>query len=244
VAVRFNYNDDRFHVNGNNNWDNNNGHSREMTLASKIFNMKTYKNIYQTLCSYDNLFYAYEKARKRKTLKPYVIEFEENLDDNLELLRTELLLHSYRPQKLTNFIVRDPKTRKISKSAFRDRVIHHVLFNLIEPIFEKQFICDSFANRKGKGTLKAVERFDKFKRQVSKNNTQSCYVLKADIKHYFDEVDHDVLLNVIKKNIGDNYVLLLIKTILDNHNLSLSLSLSLCALPRAFRERRECHSVI
>ena len=94
------------------------------------------------------------------------------------LLRSELLLHSYKPKPLVHFIICDPKTRKISKSDFRDRVIHHALCNIIEPIFEKSFIFDSFANRIGKGTLKAVERFDFFKRKASKNNTLKCYVFK------------------------------------------------------------------
>jgi len=88
------------------------------------------------------------------------------------------LLHSYKPKPLVHFIICDPKTRKISKSDFRDRVIHHALCNIIEPIFEKSFIFDSFANRIGKGTLKAVERFDFFKRKASKNNTLKCYVFK------------------------------------------------------------------
>lgn len=78
-------------------------------------------SIYDELCSYDNLESAFKKARKGKTFKPYVIEFEKNLNENLLQLRTELLLHSYRPRPLKTFILRDPKTRKISKSDFRDR---------------------------------------------------------------------------------------------------------------------------
>jgi len=136
------------------------------------------RDLWQELCSYDNLFLAYKKARKHKTTLDYVLDFEKNLEHNLMLLRSELLLHSYKPKPLVHFIICDPKTRKISKSDFRDRVIHHALCNIIEPIFEKSFIFDSFANRIGKGTLKAVERFDFFKRKASKNNTLKCYVFK------------------------------------------------------------------
>ncbi|MFH1917295.1 MAG: reverse transcriptase domain-containing protein [Nanoarchaeota archaeon] len=189
--------------------------------------MKTYKNLYSTLCSYDNLFLAWQKARKKKTLKRYVIDFEENLEHNLLTLRSELLLHSYRPRPLKTFIIRDPKTRKISKSDFRDRIVHHALCNIIEPVFEKTFIYDSYANRKGKGTLKAVERYDYFKKKLTKNgklvknaknkNDVIGWCLKADVYHYFDEVNHKTLVNIIKEKIADQKVIWLIKTILANH---------------------------
>src|SRR3989344_7117037 len=109
--------------------------------------MQTYNNLYQDLCSYENLELAFKKARKHKTLKPYIVEFEKNLQENLQTLRTELLLYSYRPHPLKTFIIHDPKIRKISKSEFRDRIVHHALVNVIEPIFDKSFIYDSYANR-------------------------------------------------------------------------------------------------
>lgn len=93
---------------------------------------------YEVLCSKENLDLAFRKARKGKTLKNYVIKFENNLKENLLLLRTELLMRIYAPRHLTTFILRDPKTRKISKSDFRDRVIHHAICNIIEPCFEKK----------------------------------------------------------------------------------------------------------
>mgnify|MGYP001600964761 CR=1 FL=1 len=177
-------------------------------------------NLYNRLCSYDNLELAFRKARKRKTLKHYVVEFEKNLKQNLIDLRNELIFHTYKPKPLKNFIVRDPKTRKISKSHFRDRVIHHALCNVIEPIFEKSFIHDSFANRINKGSLKAIERFDYFKRKVSRNNLKTCYILKADIKHYFETVNHEILLKIIRRKITDERIIWLIKTILQNHRTS------------------------
>lgn len=175
------------------------------------------RDLWKELCSYENLFLAFKKAKKRKSNIIYVIEFEKCLKENLLHLRSELLLHSYSPKPLKTFIVRDPKTRKISKSQFRDRVVHHALCNTIEPIFEKFFIYDSYANRKGKGTLKALQRFDFFKRKVSKNNTRTCYILKADIKHYFETVDHGILLNIIRNKIKDERIVWLIKAILQNH---------------------------
>src|SRR3989338_2171774 len=150
--------------------------------------------LYTKLCSYENLFSAYQKARQGKTKKHYILTFEKELEKNLNQLQIELITQTYKPKPLRTFIIRDPKTRKISKSKFRDRVIHHALCNIIEPIFEKSFIFDSYANRVGKGTLKSVERFDFFKRKASKNNTVKCYILKADIKKYFENVEYEILL--------------------------------------------------
>jgi len=175
------------------------------------------RNLWNELCSYDNLTLAYKKARKHKTLKKYVQDFEKNLEHNLLLLRSEFFLKAYRPKPLETFIIRDPKTRKISKSDFRDRVVHHALCNIIEPIFEKTFLHDSYANRINKGALKAIERFEQFKRKVTKNNHQRCYVLKADIKHYFETVNHDILMQIIEKKVKDKNILWLIKIILENH---------------------------
>ena len=207
----------RSNANNRNNFRNNGRFLRITQATARIFIMKTYDNLWQEICSYDNLELAYARARKHKTLKPYVVEFEKELKDNLFLLRSELLFHSYRPKPLKTFIVCDPKTRKISKSDFRDRVVHHALCNVIEPIFERIFIYDSYANRIGKGTLKAVERFDYFKRKASRNDTLGCYVLKADIKKYFENIDHKVLTDIIKKKVKDKNVLWLIKIILANH---------------------------
>lgn len=173
---------------------------------------------YATLCSYENLFCAYEKARKKKTQRPDVVAFEKDLRKNLLQLRADLLFHSYTPAPLKTFIIRDPKVRKISKSSFRDRVVHHALYNSIEEKFEKRFIYDSYANRKGKGTLKAIGRFDTFKRKVTKNFKQPAYVFKADIRHYFDTVDHTILMNLLKKRIDDQKILWLIERILKNYS--------------------------
>ncbi len=182
--------------------------------------MPAYYDLWKECCSYKNLELAFKKARKGKTLKPYVIEFENNLKQNLLQLRTELLLHCYKPKPLQTFILRDPKTRKISKSAFCDRVAHHALCNIIEPLFEKQFIYDSYANRKTKGTLKAIQRFEYFKKIVSRNFTKPAFVLKADIRKYFDHVDHSILLSILRRKIKDPKIIWLSKGILSNYSIA------------------------
>ena len=112
---------------------------------------------------------AYQKARMGKSKKDSVIAFEKDLDKNIKKLQSELISLTYRPQSLKRFIVRDPKTRTIHSSAFRDRVVHHAIINIIGPIFEKRFIYDSYASIVNKGTHPAVKRFDYFKRKVSQN---------------------------------------------------------------------------
>src|SRR3989344_8415249 len=155
-----------------------------------MLKMKTYKLLYDKICSFNNLILAYKKARKGKTKKNYVLAFEDNLYLNLMQLQEELINQTYKPRELETFILRDPKIRKISKSDFRDRIVHHAIVNILEPIFQKRFIYDSCANQKNKGTIFAIKRFESFQRKVTNNLTSSGYCLKADIKHYFQEVDH------------------------------------------------------
>ena len=190
--------------------------------------MKTYKNIYNKIYSIKNLKLAYKKAKDGKENRDYVKKFKKNLDPELKKLQEELKSFTYSPRNLNRFIVRDPKNRVIHSSNFRDRVVYHALVNLLEPIFEKVFIHDSYASRKNKGVHKAILRFDKFKRKVSQNgilvknasdnNLVKGYVLKADIRKYFDTVDHGALLKIIKRKIQDEKVIWLIKQILNNFN--------------------------
>ncbi|MBI5804388.1 hypothetical protein HY450_04030, partial [Candidatus Pacearchaeota archaeon] len=189
--------------------------------------MKTYKKLYEKISSVDNLMLAYKKARRGKSKKTSVVEFEKNLDAELKKLHEELISFTYKPKPLRRFVIRDPKTRIIHASSFRDRIVHHAILNAIVPIFEKRFIYDSYASRIDKGTHKAIQRFDYFKRKVSRNgklvksgganeNYIEGYVLKADIKHYFESVDHEILINILKKKIRDGKVIWLVKKILVN----------------------------
>lgn len=187
--------------------------------------MKTYNNLYSQVYDWKNLILAWRKARKHKTKKDYVREFEQDTLRNLLKLSEELKNQTYKPKPLKTFILRDPKTRKINKSAFRDRIIHHALVRIIEPIFDKSFIYDSCANRTGKGNLFALKRFYSFVNKISENgkikgeisnNQIKGYCLKADIKHYFQEVNHEILVDIIKSKITDEKVIWLIKQIINN----------------------------
>lgn len=191
--------------------------------------MKTYNNLYDKLCSKSSIWKAYLKARKGKSKNLSVVEFDKNALEEINNLREELISGAYAPLPLRRFVIRDPKTRVIHASAFRDRIVHHLIVGILEPIYEPIFIYDSYASRKDKGTHKAVERFKIFMRKVSKNgqliknlksfksnNSITGYVLKADIRHYFQEVDHEVLISILSKKIRDNQLIELIKKVLSN----------------------------
>jgi len=201
----------------NDNLANSNDNGR-MTQLARFYIMKTYKNIYYKIYSWPNIFLAYKKARKGKTKKLYVQEFEKDLKRNLQQIQFELMTFTYSPKKLVTFILRDPKTRKISKSAFRDRIVHHAIVNILEPIFDKIFIYDSCANRIGKGNLFAIKRFEISQRKVTDNLTSKAFCLKADIRHYFQEVNHKILLKIIQRKIKDEKVIWLIEKILEINN--------------------------
>ena len=188
--------------------------------------MKTYNNLYKEIYLIENLILAFRKARLGKSKKDYVINFESNLNKNLRLLQDELKNKNYKPHRLKKFIVRDPKTRTIHASIFRDRIVHHAIINILKPIYEKRFIYDSFAGRKFKGTHEAIKRFEYFLRKASSNgrkvrkpfnnNSIRGFVLKADIKHYFATMNHEILIEILRKNIKDEDFIDLIKIVLDN----------------------------
>ncbi len=172
--------------------------------------------LYEEISFFKNLILAHKKAKKGKTKKRDVINFKRDYLCKILYLARELETKNYSPKPLETFLISDPKTRKISKSDFRDRIVHHALILVIGDYFERSFIYDSCANQIGKGTLFAVKRFDLFKRKVTKNFSRKAYCLKADIKHYFQEVDHEVLLSIIRRKIKDEQVIWLIKNILNN----------------------------
>lgn len=192
--------------------------------------MKTYSHLYERLCSFDNLFAAFCKAKRGKSKRWDVLAFECNLFDELMQLQNELLTQTYVPQPMRKLVIHDPKTRTIHIADFSDRVIHHAIINIIGPIFEPQFIYDSHASQKMKGTHKAVQRFKKFVQKVSRNgklvstafnrNHVEGYVFKADIYHYFPSIDHAILLDMLKEIIKDEKVIWLMSKLLENFSTS------------------------
>ncbi|MEK7460576.1 MAG: reverse transcriptase/maturase family protein [Patescibacteria group bacterium] len=178
-------------------------------------------NLYEKICSFENLHLAYVKARKGKRYKNDILQFGAKPERNLLQLREELLRQSYQHGGYREFVVHDSKKRNIKAAPFRDRVVHHALCNVIEPIFDKGFIYDSYACRRKKGTQGAVLRMRKFLRGACVNNsenTEVLYVLKCDIAKYFDNVNHEILLCLIGKKINDEKVMWLVRMIVESTN--------------------------
>jgi retron-type reverse transcriptase len=150
-----------------------------------------FRHLYPQITSWENLLLAWRKARKGKRGRPPAATFEWNAAENLLTLQRELEQKSYRPGGYVSFTIHEPKRRLISAAPFRDRVVHHALCNVIEPIFERRFIHDSYANRRGKGTHAALDRCQHFARHHR-------YVLQADIAQFFPAIDHKILLETHK----------------------------------------------
>ena len=177
--------------------------------------MKTSNNLYKRIYSFDNLHKAYLKARMNKRYKNDVLEFTNNLEENLITIQNELIYETYRPSKYKEFIVTDPKVRLILALPFRDRVIHQAICSVIEPIFEKTFIKDSYACRKGKGTLAGVKRMEFFLKQNIRSN-KDVFCLKMDIQKYFYSIDHAMVKRLLLRKIRCKRTLKLLNIIIDS----------------------------
>jgi retron-type reverse transcriptase len=135
-------------------------------------------------------------------------------------LHEDLKHMSYTHGGYTAFKISDPKPRDIHKALVRDRLLHHAIYRRLYPLFDSRFIADSFSCRKEKGTHKAMERFRAFAYKVSKNNTQTCWVLKCDIRKFFASIDQAVLMGILRTYISDEDTLWLIGRVVDSFSSS------------------------
>lgn len=143
-------------------------------------------------------------------------EFSLNFADNILALHQELAAKTYQHGEYQAFKINDPKPRDIHKASVRDRLMHHAIYRILYPLFDRKFIFDSYSCRIGKGTHKAVNRFRNFGRVVSKNNTQTCWILKCDIRKFFASIDHNILKNILAKHIREKNVLWLLGQVIDS----------------------------
>ncbi len=162
---------------------------------------------YARLIGWNNLHDAWCKAAVGKRGKVPAAAFEHRLSDNLRQLQRELEAQVYLPGAYQHFFVHEPKQRKISAAPFRDRVVHHALCNVIEPRFEKRFIPDSYANRKGKGTHRAIDRLQALSREYS-------FVLRLDVVRHFPSIDHALLERILAHSIPEADIMWLVGQIL------------------------------
>ncbi|MBI4992071.1 MAG: hypothetical protein HZB99_02530 [Candidatus Harrisonbacteria bacterium] len=179
--------------------------------------MKIYKNLFTKIISSENLFSAWEAFKIDKRKKSDALRFEWNLEENIFQLQRELKNKTYQHGPYTGFYIQDPKQRHIHKAVVRDRVLHHAIFSIINPIFESTFISTSFSCRIGYGTHRGVEALERAVRKVSKNGANPCFILKCDIRKFFDSVDHVTLLSIIKKRIKDSDTIWLLESIIESY---------------------------
>ncbi len=151
-----------------------------------------------------DLFQAYYDARKNKRNTRNALLFEINYESKLFELYDEIIENRYKPKPSICFIVDKPVKREIFAADFRDRIVHHLIYNYISPIFEKTFINDSYSCRKGKGTHYGIKRVDHFIRSCSENYRKDCYILKLDIKGYFMAMNKDLLYQNVKMKLIRN----------------------------------------
>lgn len=173
--------------------------------------MKRYGNLWYQIIAFENLLNAARQAQRGKRFRHNVLTFNYNLETELFQLKTELEQKTYQPGIYKTFEIVEPKRRLISAAPYRDRVVHHALCNIIVPIFERTFIADSYANRVGFGTHRALRRFTQFARSQR-------YVLQCDIRQYFPSIDHAILKTQLRRKLKCKDTLWLIDTIIDNSN--------------------------
>lgn len=178
--------------------------------------MKTYNNIFEKIISLENLFLAWDEFKKEKRKKADVIKFEFNLEKNIFAIRKELRDKTYKHGHYTSFHINDPKQRHIHKASVKDRVVHHAIFLILYPIFERTFIYNSYSCRRNKGTHKGINRLQTLLRKASKNNRQNCFALKCDIKKFFQSINHYILISIIERKIMDKDALWLTKEIINS----------------------------
>lgn len=144
----------------------------------------------------EDLYVAFADAKRHKSGKPYVRNFEKHLDKNLQVLCDELWNRTYQARPGTCFIITDPKKREVFAASFRDRIVHHLYYNYTHKLFERTFIQDAYSCIKGRGTHYGVERLRHHIIQESCNYTRPCYILKMDIRGYFMHINRERLLKI------------------------------------------------
>lgn len=178
------------------------------------------EGIFERMASPENLFVAWWEFRCGKRAKSDVQVFEFALEDSIFTLHEELASGAWWHGPYEPFHITDPKPRHIHKATVRDRLLHHAVFRVLYPIFDRAFVHDSYSCRVGKGTHAAVRQLENFARKMSGNNRRNFWAIKCDIRRFFDSVDHCILLGLIVRKVSDERAMTLIGRILDSFHKS------------------------
>jgi RNA-directed DNA polymerase len=181
------------------------------------------KMLFNSISSLESLVKAFDLAKLGNRHKNYAIEYEFYLEQNLSRLSWELRTGNYQPGPYHHFLISCPKLRAIAAPAFRDRVVQQSLVSVINPIFEKTFIFDSYACRKDKGTHFGARRVKKFLQTAcSLNPDQEVYALQADINKFFASMSWSILQKLVAKKISDKQTLKLVSQFITEHRISIT----------------------
>ena len=181
--------------------------------------MKTEKHLIDKICSFGNALRAYRKARKCKRYRSDVLQFEAKRELNLLRAMDELREGTYKAGQYFVFKVYEPKERLIMALPFYDRVIQHMIVNVIEPIFNKRFISHSYACRKEKGVHEASDTLARWLYNLQIKQGKKIYAIKADVHHYFQSIDHEIFKAEVRRYISDKKVLQLMDYVIDHNGI-------------------------
>lgn len=171
---------------------------------------------YKNIISIKNLCDAWTEFICGKKSKKDVAEFSLNLSQNIFKLHEELRTKTYRHGAYEAFSISDPKPRSIHKATVRDRLLHHAIYRILYPYFDKKFIYDSYSCRQFKGAHRALNRFNDFVMKVSQSNSRACWVLKCDVRKFFASIDHEKLIEIFKRHINDMETIWLVERIVES----------------------------
>lgn len=177
-----------------------------------------FKHGYEYIISIENLLLAWQEFRLGKRSRRDAQEFELHLMTNIIALHRDLAAKRYIHKSYHAFKIADPKPRDIHKAFVRDRLLHRALYRKLYPFFESKFVADSYSCQKRKGTHKALNRFQAFTRVVGRNNTCTCWVLKCDIRKFFANINHAILMGILDRHIVDRDTLALLQSIIVSFN--------------------------
>ena len=182
---------------------------------------------YNDIISLENLLVSWQEFLKGKRKRKDVAEFSVRFMDNILKLHHELVSNEYRHGEYYAFKINDPKPRDIHKAKVRDRIVHHAIYRLLYPYFDKKFVYDSYSCRIDKGTHRAINRFRDLARKVSKNDTKTGWVLKCDVKKFFANINHEILKSILRRHINDDDIMWLLENVIDSFHTGDSLNIGL-----------------
>ncbi len=183
-------------------------------------------DVFDNMCSFESLCDAYDNARKKKNYRLEIMAYTANLEPNLFALQRDLFAETYNVGEYRIFFIYDPKLRMVMAVCFRDRIVQWTVYETLYAFYDKTFIEDSYACRRGKGTHKAADRLQYWLRQVDRK-PEPWYYLKLDISKYFYRISHEILLDILSRRVHDERLLRLLARIISSNGMHFGIPVGL-----------------